>query len=190
MTFFGVDTGTRTLRAADELIHDLVDRLRLPDQAVACTHLIRPGAHVAVSLWVPAEFDGVWNELTRLAERGQAGVASGSGRSGRPDLASAAADAAVEHLSRKGGRAVVFPGAAELTGTVIIGELLARSAISRVVVAGGAEPPHAADLLDTGGHVRPEWRAGDLVLAVEPVAEGRFVPAEVPGPARCGADQP
>jgi hypothetical protein len=190
MTVFGIDTGIRTLREADELIHDLVDRLRLPDQVVACTHLIEPGPHVAVSLWVPAEFDGVWNELTQFAERGLAGVASGTGRSGRPDLAAAAADAAVEHLSRKAGRAVVFPGAAALTGTVIIGELLARSAISRVAAAGGAQPPREADLLDTGDHVRPEWQSGELVLAVRPVRDGRYVPAEVPGPAPCRADHP
>ncbi|MFD0503189.1 hypothetical protein ACFQ0G_10245 [Streptomyces chiangmaiensis] len=37
----GVDAGTATLRQADHLIHDLVDRLDLPPGTIACTHLIR-----------------------------------------------------------------------------------------------------------------------------------------------------
>ena len=181
VTFFGVDTGTRTLDEADQLFHDLVDRLRLPARAVACTHLIRArSAHVAVSLWVPPRFDGLWNELTRFAESERAGVASGTGRSGRPELSAAAAEAAVEHVSRKGGRAVVFPGAAELTGTVIVGEVLARSAITRLDVVGGHVEPGEDDLLDTRDHVRPEWRCGELVLAVSPAGPGRFAPFEVP----------
>jgi hypothetical protein len=189
VTLFGVDTGTRTLREADHLIHDLVDRLRLPVQAVACTHLIREGGpHVAVSLWVPPGFDGLWNELTRFAENGKAGVASGTGRSGVPGFSAAAADAAVEHVSRKGGRAVVYPGSASLTGTVIVGELLARSAITRIVVVGGAALPCDSDLLDTRDHVRPEWRDGELVLAVTPTHGGRYAPFEVPNPTPCCAN--
>ncbi|HJQ45919.1 MAG TPA: hypothetical protein VJ870_06300 [Amycolatopsis sp.] len=181
MTVFGVDTGTRTLEEADQLIRDLVDRLNLPARAVACTHLIRSGsAHVAVSLWVPPGFDGLWNELTRFAESERAGVASGTGRSGAPAFSAAASDAAVEHVSRKGGRAVVFPGAANLTGTVVIGELLASTAIARIEVVGGREEPRDEDLLDTRDHVRPEWSHGELVLAVTPAGPGRFAPFEVP----------
>lgn len=185
---FGIDTGTRSLREADHLAHDLVDRLRLPAQAVLCTHLIRTGdGHVALSLWVPPGFDGLWNELTRFAESGTGGVASGSGRSGRPDLSSAAADAAVEHLSRGGGRAVVYPGSPALTGTVRVGEVLAYSAITRVTVIGG-EPATDDDLLETRDHVRPEWCAGELILAVTPVHNGRFAPFEVPNPTPWRAD--
>lgn len=189
MTFFGVDTGTRTLREADHLIHGLVDRLRLPAQAIACTHLIRAGgAHVAVSLWVPAGCDGLWNELTRFAESAHAGVASGTDRSGRPELSATAADAAVEHVSRKGGRAIVYPGSSELKGTVTIGGLLARTAIARLLVVGGSDEPAEADLIDTRDHVRPEWRESVLTLAVTPVRPGVCAPFEVPNPTPCCAD--
>ncbi|GAB2971878.1 hypothetical protein LWP59_15955 [Amycolatopsis acidiphila] len=188
MTCFGIDTGTPSLGEADQLAHDLGDRLRLPPQAVVCTHLVRnDDAHVALSVWVPPGFDGLWNELTRFAESGTAGVASGTGRSGRPGLAAAAADAAVEHLSRTGGRAVLYPGSAGLTGTVRIGELLARSAIARVNAVGG-EPPSADDLLDTHDRLRPEWRAGELVLAVTSIHSGLFAPVETPAPTPCRAD--
>lgn len=188
MSCFGIDTGTRSLREADHLAHGLVDRLGLPAQAVLCTHVIRTGdAHVALSLWVPPGFDGLWNELTRFAESGTAGVASGTCRSGRPDLSSAAAAAAVEHLSRNGGRAVVYPGSPALTGTVPVGEVLAYSAITRVTVIGG-EPAADDDLLETRDHVRPEWHAGNLVLAVTSVHNGRLAPFEVPYPAPRRAD--
>lgn len=186
MTCFGIDTGTRSLAEADEAAHDLVHRLRLPAQAIVCTHLARgEPEHVALSLWVPPGFDGVWNELTRLTKHGEAGVASGTGRSGRPDLADAAADAAVEHLSRQGGRAVVFPGSAQLTGTIGVADLIAHSAITQVRVAGGGAVPDGV-LLDTRDHVRPRWQAGELVLTVAEVHNGRYVPCEVPG--AVGAD--
>jgi hypothetical protein len=71
---------------------------------------------------------------------------------------------------------------------VLIGELLARSAIARVVVVGGVEPPGEGALLDTRDHVRPEWRDGELVLAVTPVRDGRYAPFEVPNPTPCCAD--
>jgi hypothetical protein len=44
------------------------------------------------------------------------------------------------------------------------------------------------DLLDTRDHVRPEWQAGELVLAVTPVHNGLFAPFEVPNPTPCCAD--
>ncbi|KAA9150737.1 hypothetical protein FPZ12_040660 [Amycolatopsis acidicola] len=188
MTLFGIDTRVRDLAEADHLIHELSARLRLPGNAVACTHLVREGGpHIAVSLWVPPGFEGLWNELTRLSESGSAGVASGTARCGHPDLAETASDAAVEHLSRKGGRAVTYPGAAELTGTVPFRYVLERTAIERIVVVGGADEPGEDDLLETRDHVRPEWRDGELALAVTPVAGGRFAPFEVPDPTPCRA---
>ncbi|WP_236792871.1 hypothetical protein [Amycolatopsis sp. GM8] len=188
MTCFGIDTGTCTLGEADRVARDLVDLLDLPPQAIVCTHLIRgEQPHVALSLWVPPRFGGLWNELTRLTKYGTAGVASDTGRSGRPDLSAAAADAAVEHLSRRGGRAVVYPGSTQLTGTVRVGEMIARSAIARVHVVGG-EPPAAGDLLETRDHVRPQWQAGELVLEIAPVHNGRFAPVELPDPTPCRAD--
>jgi hypothetical protein len=56
VTIVGVDAGSRSLREADHLIHDLVGRLPV---VVAGTHLIRgERPRVAVSL----EFDGPWTE--------------------------------------------------------------------------------------------------------------------------------
>ncbi|MFI9382051.1 hypothetical protein [Kutzneria sp. NPDC052558] len=174
MTLFGVDTGSRSLREADHLIHDLVDRLRLP--VVACTHLIR-GAHphVAVSLDVDKD---------RLELDG--GVATAADRSGPPDLAAAAFEALTRH--GVSGRAVVFPGSSELTGTVSIADLLARSPITRLHVIGGPDHPGPDDVLDTRDHLRPEWQAGELVLAVTPAGSGRYAPFEVPNPTPCCAD--
>ncbi|WP_431874963.1 hypothetical protein [Amycolatopsis sacchari] len=188
VTCFGIDTGTRTLREADHLAHEVAARLRLPERAVVCTHLIRSGEpHVAVSLAVPPGFGGLWNELTRYAEHGTAGVAGGTGRSGRPELAEAAAAAACEHEAGNGGRAVVFPGSALLTGTLPVSDVLTRTAITRVVSIGGPVPGDD-DLLDTRDHVRPEWRDGELVLAVTSIHSGRFAPFEVPNPTPCCAD--
>lgn len=83
---------------------------------------------------------------------------------------------------------MVFPGSAALRGTVLAGELLARSAIGRLVVFGG-QPPEAGDLLETRDHVRPEWRDGELVLAVTRIHNGRFAPFEAAPSAVCQADQ-
>ena len=177
MTLFGVDTGSRSLREADHLIHDLVDRFRLP--VFACTHLIRgPRPHVAVSL----ECAVPWPELAGL----DAGVASATDRSGPPDLSATAFEALTQH--RVSGRAVVFPGSADLTGTVRVGDVLARSPITRLHVIGGPDQPGLDDVLDTRDHIRPEWRSGDLVLTVTPAGHGRFAPFEVPNPTPCCAD--
>ncbi|QUQ65735.1 hypothetical protein [Kutzneria sp. CA-103260] len=177
MTIVGVDTGSRSLREADHLIHDLVDRLRLP--VVACTHLIRGARpHVAVSL----EFDGPWSELVDFT----AGVAVGADRSGPPDLSAAAVEALAQH--RVSGRAVVFPGSGGLTGGVRVGDVLARSPITRFQVIGGPDQPGPDDVLDTRDHLRPEWQAGELVLAVTPAGPGRYAPFEVPNPTPCCAD--
>ena len=182
MTIFGVDTGSRSLREADHLIHALVDRFRLPGQVVACTHLIRgEHSHVAVSL---AGAGDLWPELTRWAEASDAGVAADTGRGGRPDLAASAAEAA----AGVAGRAVVFPGSAGLTGVVRVGDLLERSPITRLHVIGGPDQPTPDDVLDTRDHVRPEWRSGELVLAVTPAGPGRYAPFEVPNPTPCCAD--
>lgn len=176
---FGVDAGCRTLDDADALITALAERLRLPATATVCTHALRD--HITVSISVPAAFAGVWNELTRVAEQAGAGVASRTGRSGRPELAAAAAQAAAEQEARRGGRAVVFPGSALLTGTVRFGELPGYTAISRVTVVGGTQPGED-DLLETGGRVRPRWCDGELVLTVKPVAGGHFAPFDIPAP--------
>jgi hypothetical protein len=175
VTIFGVDAGSRTLREADHLIHDLV--ARLPGPVVACTHLIRgERPHIAVSLR---------SDVDSLPVDPGVGVAWADDRSGPAELAAAAAEAVARH--GVSGRAVVFPGS-ELTGAVRIGDLLAGSAIARLHVVGDPDLPGADDFLDTRDHLRPEWQGGELVLAVTPAGPGRFAPFEVPNPTPCCAD--
>ncbi len=130
-----------------------------PVPVLACTHLVRePFRHVAISL-------------------------TGAGRyvTG-PSLAPAASAAAAD----RSGRAVIFPGSAELTGTLTVGEVLARTAIDRVEVLGGGLADEAATL-DTRDFVRPQFRDGELVLTVLPAAGGVLVPFETRDPTPCCA---
>lgn len=86
---------------------------------------------------------------------------------------------------------MVCPGADGLTGTVTVAELLARTPTTRLVVLGSPaheRPEPSAEIL-TSGHVRPEWRAGELVLPLVPAAGGRLAPFEVPDPTPCCADR-
>jgi hypothetical protein len=85
-----------------------------------------------------------------------------------------------------GGRAVRFPGADQLVGTLTVGEVLAHSAIDRVEVLGG-ETADPQTLLDTDDHVRPIWHDGELVLTTTPAAGGRLVPFERRNPTPCCA---
>jgi hypothetical protein len=160
-----LDPGLRDLRAADHLLLTLAAELALPEGTFGCTHLVRGDRpRVAVSLALPtdAEFTAVRD---RLAAHGTA--------YGRPDAV---------------GRAVLFPGAAALTGTTTVGEVRMASAIDRVTVLGTAEPPGSDTVLLTRDHVRPQWQDGALVLVCMPAAGGTLVPFEVPDPTPCCAD--
>ena len=173
MTVFGIDSGSRSLREADHLIHDLV--ARLPGPVVACTHLIRgERPHIAVSLQ---------SDVDSLPVGPETSVVSAASQSGPEGLS--AAEALAQH--GVSGRAVVFRGS-EITGVVRVGDLLAGSSIDRLHVVGGADQPGTDDFLDTRDHLRPEWRDGELVLAVTPAGPGRFAPFEVPNPTPCCAD--
>ncbi|MFF7211405.1 hypothetical protein ACFZAU_12820 [Streptomyces sp. NPDC008238] len=203
-TVLGVDAGSPGLREADHLVHHLVDRLGLPAGTVACTHLVRDGdPHTALSLATadPAVAKAAWHLLTEAEGTGADGTGAGeataglgvflAGRSHGPAaLAEAAAGAAAEAAARTAGRAVVYPGVDGLTGTVTVAELLDRTPITRLVVLGSPadeRPAPSAEIL-TSGHVRPEWRAGELVLPLVPAVGGRLAPFEVPNPTPCCAD--
>ena len=84
------------------------------------------------------------------------------------------------------GRAVVFPGVERLVGTLAVADVLALSAIDEVTVLGGgvAEPE---SLLETGEFVRPQYRAGRLILTTMPAVGGRLVPFESRNPTPCCA---
>ncbi|MFD4505904.1 hypothetical protein [Streptomyces sp. NPDC058457] len=185
----GVDAGTATLREADHLIHRVLGRLALTEDVFACTHLYRTGERrgTTVSLAVPeADVDAVWPELPGMLPEGT-GLAL-AGRTHGPDDAVDAARLAAA-APPTSGRAVSYPGVAQLTGTVTVADLLDHTAIEHLVVLGApaAELPPAAEVL-TQDHVRPEWRDGVLTLTLVPAAGGLLAPFEVPNPTPCCAD--
>ncbi|AQS66823.1 hypothetical protein [Streptomyces pactum] len=163
----GIDTDATTLREADHLLQAFAAGLDLPEGVFGCTHLVRDGRpRVALSLAAEAE-PVLRTARERLTAQGY-GV-----REGAPD---------------ESGRAVLYPGADALTGTLTLAELLARSAIERVTVLGTPDEPAPDTRLVTRGHVRPQWRNGRLVLAAMPAAGGTLVPFEYPDPTPCCAD--
>ncbi|MGX1225260.1 hypothetical protein [Streptomyces ambofaciens] len=164
----GVDTDARTLREADHLLRALAAELALPEGAFGCTHLVRDGRpRVALSLAAAGAEPVLRTARDRLTARGY------EVRDGAWD----------EH-----GRAVLFPGAAGLTGTLTLAELLARSAIDRVTVLGTPDEPAPDTRLVTRDHVRPHWQDGRLVQAAMPAVGGTLVPFEDPDPTPCCAD--
>jgi hypothetical protein len=64
--------------------------------------------------------------------------------------------------------------------------VLALSAIDKIEVLGG-EIPHPEALLETTDFVRPQYRAGQLILTAMPAAGGRLVPFETRTPTPCCA---
>ncbi len=131
-----------------------------PAPVLACTHLVaEPHRHVAVSLTTTGRYET------------------------DPSLAAAAAAA----RDGRSGRAVIFPGSADLTGTLTVGEVLTRSSIDRVEVLGGGVADDDA-VLDTRDFVRPQFRDGELVLTTTPAAGGVLVPFETRDPTPCCAN--
>ncbi|MFE0416533.1 hypothetical protein [Streptomyces tendae] len=163
----GIDTEATTLREADHLLQALAAELALPESVFGCTHLVRDGRpRVALSLAAGAE-PVLRTARDRLAARGH------EVRDGAWD---------------ETGRAVLYPGAAALGGTLTVAELLARSAIDRVTVLGTPHEPAPDTRLVTRDHVRPHWQDGRLVLAAMPAVGGTLVPFEDPDPTPCCAD--
>ncbi|MCW2877980.1 MAG: hypothetical protein JWQ95_2080 [Sphaerisporangium sp.] len=194
----GLDAGSRTVTEAEHLLHQMVEVLGLPAGTVGCTHFVRTATgtpHVACSVAV-GETAGATSPRAQTRQAAidlaalpdNVGAVFGDSRTGPDDLAEGAALAAVEHAAGSGGRLVVFPGHAELTGTLSVAELLARSAIDDVVVLAQAEEPSPDTPVTTNDHIRPQWRDGRVVLLTMPARGGYLMPAEVPNPTPCCAD--
>ncbi|MFF2732146.1 hypothetical protein ACFVS9_30075 [Streptomyces sp. NPDC058008] len=166
----GIDTSVTGLREADGLLRDLAAGLGLPEDTVGCTHLVRdadggrPRMGLSLATWSEAAAEDVRARLTSRGHRVKDGAWD------------------------EAGRAVLYPGAAALTGTLTVAELVARSAIARVRVLGTADRPDPATRVVTREFVRPRWQDGELVLAAMPAAGGTLVPFEVPDPTPCCAD--
>jgi hypothetical protein len=193
----GFDTGTRTVAEAEHLLHTVARALGLPGDAVGCTHLIPGGhgvdePHVACSLAVPGPAGPRVEVSAGMSAGMSAGVPAGVswvlGASRTGPLAAGAALAAAAHGDRRDGRVVTYPGRDLLTGVVSVAELLAGSAIDRVLLLASPGPPAGDTLVLTNDHVRPVWRDGLMTLLTMPAAGGRIAPAEVPNPTPCCAD--
>lgn len=139
-----------------------------------CTHTDRSGpvAVTTLSAHVTGEVD-----VDRLAE------ALGGPVAVLDDSDTPAARAARAGRDRADGRCVRFPGQSALTGTHPAAEVVARSAIDRVVGIGVAVAP--TDPVQTLGFVRPVCRDGELLLLVEPAVGGVLRPAEAESPHEC-----
>ncbi|CAM5515197.1 hypothetical protein [Streptomyces aurantiogriseus] len=162
-----VDAGLRDLRAADHLLRTFAAELSLPEGMFGCTHLVRGDRpRVVVSLATRSEGEPAGVREWFVAKGYE--VADGA-----PDVV---------------GRAVLYPGADALRGTVTVAEMLSVSAIDRVTVLGAVGPPDPGARLVTRDHVRPQWQDRELVLTAMPAAGGTLVPFEVPDPTPCCAD--
>ncbi len=200
----GVGAGCHSERDADELTLVIGRRLiaaGLVDVQVG-THWAGAsadptGRQVALSVTVPSARGGSADdeddvrralvEALPAGERRRCAVVVGARRSGGDALALAAAQGAAERSTASGGRAVYFPGADRLVGTVSIGDVLAWTPVDRARCLGGSQVS-ASDRLVTRNFVRPRWEGGELVLAVQPNVGGTFVPFESPDPTPCCAD--
>lgn len=204
-TVLGVDAGSETPAEAEHLLLDLADRLGAGPGAVLCTHPVRDAApHYAISLDLPGAPAAVLAAATALvtptsglaavpaaipaaADSALAGTGPGAGpvRGGSGERQGAAGEVAAAHAAGTSGRAVRFPGADRLTGTVPVAAVLAGTAIDGITVLGGGTADGC--VLHTRDFVRPEWRDGRLVLLVLPAGDGRVAPFEVPNPTPCCA---
>jgi len=198
----GVSLGHRELAEADHWILSL-----LPAPVLACTHLVRePFPHVAISLVGAASTaspatasPATGPTTTGPTTTGPAAAVpeAAAGGSGGSLAALPGVDAALEaqpalraaaDLAAAGqsGRAVIFPGVASLVGTLSVADVLALSAIDRIEILGG-EVPDPDALVETNDFIRPQYRAGQLVLTAMPAADGRLVPFESRTPTPCCA---
>jgi hypothetical protein len=103
---------------------------------------------------------------------------------GDPVRAIGALGALVARRNRTGGRAIDFAGQEQLTGTRTIREVLALTDIEAIDSLGIPVDPETPVV--TRDFVRPTFRAGQLVLALRPRAEGMGC-FEQPDPTPCCA---
>ena len=93
-----------------------------------------------------------------------------------PDVA---AEVLAELRERRGGRAFRFPGQDAVRGSLPVRDIVALSAIDRVVGVGCTVTDNT--VVDTRDYLRPVYADGLLTLHVTPAAAGTAVPLEVEG---------
>ena len=195
-TVAGLDLLTDRERDADNHAHHIAAALtaRGLTAPTIATHWAQVGQlrHVALSIEAAGDPDILWDTLSDIAAAGPtAGGVTGQLLSGRyrgePALRDTLASAVTAHHTRGSGRAVVYPGWSTLTGTLTVGQILARSTIDEIRVLAGAHFSPATPVM-TRDFVRPRWTEGRLVLDAQPAAHGMLAPFETPTPTACCAD--
>jgi hypothetical protein len=182
----GIDTPFTTLAEAEHALLVLGQQVELPAEATVCTHEIRVGQpHYAFSIAIDASWAA---EVFNSAGDHFAGypVALQHDATDFDSLSPGLGGAVGQTFARNGGRAVIFPGRAELVGTLPVHHLLASSAIDDLQVLGGGTC-QPGDLVHTRDFIRPLWRNGRLVLPVMPAGANALAPFEVPNPTPCCA---
>ncbi|SDF47333.1 hypothetical protein [Klenkia brasiliensis] len=82
------------------------------------------------------------------------------------------------------GRAVRFPGSDAVSARLTVAELLASTAVDRVVGIGAPAGP--GDVLDTvDGYLRPVRHPDGVELLVDPAGPGTWRPVEISSPHEC-----
>jgi hypothetical protein len=183
-----IDTPFRTLAEAEHHLLDLGQEVALPADVTVCTHEIRDGVpHYAFSFTTPEPWDTQVPDAITAHFAGLPFVRLDVVDDGEPPESADTVglrQTVHEIRTKERGRAVRFPGSAQLVGTMTVGEAVAASGIDRLAVLGGLEAADS-DLLVTRDFVRPLWTSGELVLSVMPAGEGSFAPFEVPNPTPC-----
>ncbi len=188
-TVLGVDTDRDATLDADHLIAGLAGLL--PAGSVVSTHLVRDDRpHVAVSVDVPgplpaaarAAVSAVFGSRPLVVELlADEGVAIDG-----EDASPGARLAASETLTGSAGRAVLFPGVDGLVGDLTAGDLVAGSAVDRVVDMAGQDVDPSV-VVWTRDFVRPLRVGRVLELTVQPARDATVVPFEDPSPTPCCA---
>ena len=152
---------------------------------LVCTHVDRsaPEPRVGVSLRLTGEPADPAATRSALA-RALAGPVVAEGADGA-EVAGPARTALAEAGAGAAGRAVRFPGSAQVTGRLTVADLISRTAIEHV--AGIGVQPLGTDVVDTGpnGFLRPALSGGRLTLLVERTAGGLLQPFESESPHEC-----
>lgn len=208
-----IDPAVETLREADHLAGLLREFFArqpagAPDWVVS--HWIdhdpgTGGAHLALSLeWSGdggAEPGPSWECLQEAAAlvaaepavfgtADELGVAAAGRAAGLAGLAASARGCLDVLAARSSGRAIVFPGSADIAAELTVADLVEATAIDDVAGL-GALPVEPDTIVHTFAHVRPVFRGGDLVLTVVPFGGGTgasgVTPFEVRDPTPCCA---
>jgi hypothetical protein len=174
-----VAPAARTLGDVEHAVHaidlalvGLLDEQTHPASYVASTHATSAGGTVVVLAWAGAPTPEQVGALLPLP----------LGDPHDPAVRTAVAD----HLDRRSGRLVRYPGRAATETRTTPGAVLAASCVDAVEgLAGSVVAPDSA--LDLSGFARPVWRDGRCLLIVQQ-GRGALIPFEVRDQVPCCAD--